>query len=129
MQKILGIGVPIMMVVMMIVMFRVMGSNGGARRVMMMMMMGMMMLMTLVQTISQAFGGGGEADTLNTDRQNYFLTLEKSRNKAHEIGRSQHNVQRWLYPNPKSLITLINSRHRTMSVSYTHLTLPTIYSV
>ena len=113
MQKILGIGVPIMMGVMMIVMFRVMGSNGGARRVMMM-MMGMMMLMTLVQTISQAFGGGGEADTLNTDRQNYFLTLEKSRDKAHEIGRSQHNVQRWLYPNPKSLVTLINSRHRTM---------------
>lgn len=114
MQKILGIGMPVIMVAMMVIMFRAMGDSGGARRVMMMMMMGMMMLMTLVQTIGQAFGGGGEADTLNTDRQNYFLTLEKSRDKAHEVGRSQHNVQRWLYPNPKALVSLINARHRTM---------------
>ena len=114
MQKIFAVGMPILMVSMMVIMFRAMGDSGGARRVMMMMMMGMMMVMTLAQTIGQAFGGGGEADTLNTDRQNYFLTLEKSRDKAHEVGRSQHNVQRWLYPNPKALVSLINSRHRTM---------------
>lgn len=113
MQKVLQFGMPAMMVVMMILMFRMMGNVGG-RQVMMMMMMGMMMVTTLIQTLSQAFGGGQEADTMNTDRQNYFLTLEKSRDKAHEIGRSQHRVQSWLYPNPHSLVSLINSRHRTL---------------
>lgn len=113
MQKVLQFGMPVMMVVMMVLMFRMMGNVGG-RQVMMMMMMGMMMITTLAQTLSQAFGGGPEADTTNDDRQNYFLTLEKSREKAHEIGRSQHRVQAWLYPSPHSLVSLINARHQTM---------------
>ena len=113
MQKILQIGMPVIMVTMMIIMFRVMG-NGGARQIMMMMMMGMMMVSMLGQTLATAFGGGASANDVNADRQNYFLTLEKSRDKAHEVGRSQHRVQAWLYPNPKSLPSLINARHRTL---------------
>ena len=43
MQKILQIGMPVIMVTMMIIMFRVMG-NGGARQIMMMMMMGLSLI-------------------------------------------------------------------------------------
>ena len=64
MQKILQIGMPVIMVTMMIIMFRVMG-NGGARQIMMMMMMGMMMVSMLGQTLATAFGGGASANDVN----------------------------------------------------------------
>lgn len=118
-QKAMQIGMPIIMVAMMVIMMRAMGGIGG-RQIMMMMMMGMMMLMMVVQMLSSAFGGGSQADTINADRQNYFLTLEKSRKKAHEVGSSQHRVQTWLYPNPHGIAGLVRNKHRTMWAARPH---------
>ena len=109
-QLALVVGVPAIMLGMMILMFQ-----SGMRTSPMMMIMPVMMIVSMVSgTLLPMISGGDEGRDLDSDRQNYFADLANKRRSVHVIARSQHAVQKALYPSPHSLVMLIRNRDSSM---------------
>lgn len=109
-QLALVVGMPAVMLGMMILMFQ-----SGMRSNPMMMIMPVMMIVSMVSgTLLPMLTGGDDGRDIDSDRQNYMADLANKRKAVHTVARSQHAVQKALYPSPRSLPTLI--RHRDASM-------------
>ena len=74
-------------------------------------------------------GGGTKTDIVACKHNRCAYVSDYSHNSVHRIALSDRTVTKWPVNDPPAGLSLTYTHGVLVSVSYTHLTLPTIYSV